>query len=1041
MFRSSSTGSRSLPGPLLVLVGVWTGLAVISQAGDTPPRSQPPGLHSTICTFDGQIRDDALATYLGNQILAHGGQVREVVIVTNTCYGGGLLEEVALIFHPSGVLPGVPWVFGSAAEWYQYGWAFRAEWCQDPNSNLGGKFTSALAGPHSGRWNPTPGAMRTAAAGNVQADLLTARQNDEAGPNHEQAESPVIAIGNGGENVVWSPAGAGHKVILFGGRMDQPAYTNDLENVQSALQSLYGAAPHHIQTIPDGTIQDLLDGITAACANLNADTQLLLYFTDHGGFAFDVVEHLQAQGQPPPHTVPQFKDMLIWLPPRPWPPWPGGPPPPPPPLEEEEEPLLSFRLLFPIDGRYWTICLNDIPIPLPRGPVVGEVEVPLAWESFLDGENHLTIQAVGEPSGPFVFDAMELSSGPVAMPTEPPPTAAVSTVLGYRFTAPWFPGSAAPFQIPPQVARPAWGQYGPLTHYDSDPRWPDRQGFWGVSGPQQTAILTTRLFHTDSPAEKQHVVIAADLRTNDPAANAWNVVVRPPSGDESTPSPAHRPLVVQATPNPDGSFTCIWEQDLTPVSRYEDLAFTLKTGASGDDYVFVDNVTITAVGRPKDKPLQDLHAPPEQQDRSQSHYFYFSSPEWPPAPHYEVLPTWYEGTSWECLGACPSEWLADAAGHHGVIGLPGGFPADTQLAVHFDGPAEPAGREHVSYQFDYYAGGGWLWWQPELPPGVVIENAREVVEELENGWRRVGLTFDATPPPAWQGFRWFLSATESSGPVVIDNLAMSSSPWWTDFWHDALDFHATGLGLHGQYGWKGWDNSPLADAFVTDVFARTPFNSLMVEGPADLVQAFNLPAGRYLLTAWQYVPADFQSGCDPTSQACGSYLVLLNTYEDGGPYHWSVQLHADSLTGSFIRDQQSPVSCPLITERWVRIDVLVDLAADLYRVYYDGVELGTAVSWTAGVYGGGGGELRIAALDLFANASSGVYYDDLHLRPVQPGDLTADGAISVEDLDLLVLVLLGLDADPYRVAAGDVNVSGTVDGLDIQAFVQLLPAP
>jgi hypothetical protein len=95
---------------------------------------------------------------------------------------------------------------------------------------------------------------------------------------------------------------------------------------------------------------------------------------------------------------------------------------------------------------------------------------------------------------------------------------------------------------------------------------------------------------------------------------------------------------------------------------------------------------------------------------------------------------------------------------------------------------------------------------------------------------------------------------------------------------------------------------------VTDVQARSPFNSLGVQGPTDLVQEFDLPVSRYFLTAWQYVPADFVSGCDPTGQFCGSYFILLNTYHDGGPYNRSVQLHADSVTGSFIRDQQVPVS-------------------------------------------------------------------------------------------------------------------------------------
>jgi len=56
-------------------------------------------------------------------------------------------------------------------------------------------------------------------------------------------ESPVIMVGNGGENIVWNPAATSHEGHPLRGRMDRPAYDNDMENMQAALQSLYGAAP------------------------------------------------------------------------------------------------------------------------------------------------------------------------------------------------------------------------------------------------------------------------------------------------------------------------------------------------------------------------------------------------------------------------------------------------------------------------------------------------------------------------------------------------------------------------------------------------------------------------------------------------------------------------------------------------------------------------------------------------------------------------------------------------------------------------------
>jgi hypothetical protein len=217
---------------------------------------------------------------------------------------------------------------------------------------------------------------------------------------------------------------------------------------------------------------------------------------------------------------------------------------------------------------------------------------------------------------------------------------------------------------------------------------------------------------------------------------------------------------------------------------------------------------------------------------------------------------------------------------------------------------------------------------------------------------------------------------------------------------------------------------------------------VLVAGPTDLVRPLSdFVWGRYLLDAWQYVPADFVSGC--TEGNCGSYLILLNTYQDGGPYHWSVQLHADAETHSFIRDQQVPVSAPLVTERWAKIEILIDLNQDRYQVYYDGQPLGGPASWTAGVPGEGGGALNIGALDLFANGSSPIYYDDLHLRLLDPGDVNCDGNVNFGDINPFVMLLTSpaqwQTAFPScPMLNGDINADDRVNFGDINPFVALL---
>jgi len=53
-------------------------------------------------------------------------------------------------------------------------------------------------------------------------------------------------------------------------------------------------------------------------------------------------------------------------------------------------------------------------------------------------------------------------------------------------------------------------------------------------------------------------------------------------------------------------------------------------------------------------------------------------------------------------------------------------------------------------------------------------------------------------------------------------------------------------------------------------------------------------------------------------------------------------------------------------------------------------------------------------------------------------DMDDDADVDVDDLPIFVNVLLGVDATPYRVARADVNCDGSVDGLDIQPFADIL---
>lgn len=189
-------------------------------------------------------------------------------------------------------------------------------------------------------------------------------------------------------------------------------------------------------------------------------------------------------------------------------------------------------------------------------------------------------------------------------------------------------------------------------------------------------------------------------------------------------------------------------------------------------------------------------------------------------------------------------------------------------------------------------------------------------------------------------------------------------------WSDDFDSYATGSQMHGQGGWKGWDNSPAAGALTSDTQANSMPNSVDIVGSADLVHEYSgYTSGQWVYTAWQYIPTGFSGQ---------SYFLLLNDYNDGSPYNWSTQLQFDSISNQVISEFED-TTLPLVLDEWVEIRVEIDLDGDQQTVYYGGQML-TQKSWTEGVTGGG--TLNIAAVDLYANSATSVYYDNLSLTPL-----------------------------------------------------------
>jgi hypothetical protein len=241
---------------------------------------------------------------------------------------------------------------------------------------------------------------------------------------------------------------------------------------------------------------------------------------------------------------------------------------------------------------------------------------------------------------------------------------------------------------------------------------------------------------------------------------------------------------------------------------------------------------------------------------------------------------------------------------------------------------------------------------------------------------------------------------------------------------DSFDAYAQAASMHGMSGWKGWDDSAAATAFVTDTVTRSAPRSLDIEGAADLVHEFcGADFGVWSFEAWQYIPSDFSS--NSVQPFAGSYFVLLNAYQDGGPYNWSVQMGFDSNSGNlfaFNGNGLNTVQVPYETDRWKKIQIIIDLDDDWTRVYYDD-ELVTEYPWTGGVLGEGGGALDIAAVDLYANGASSVYYDDL--RSISGCGATRFDDPDADGLDTETELRMGTNS-----CQPDTDGDGLHDGID-----------
>jgi alpha-galactosidase-like protein len=209
---------------------------------------------------------------------------------------------------------------------------------------------------------------------------------------------------------------------------------------------------------------------------------------------------------------------------------------------------------------------------------------------------------------------------------------------------------------------------------------------------------------------------------------------------------------------------------------------------------------------------------------------------------------------------------------------------------------------------------------------------------------------------------------------AMPRIARPGLPFGTDFFEN-WDSYAVGSNVHGQGGWKGWQNDPNAGAFVDDAQSVSPSNSINIEGASDLIHEFSgYTSGVYTVTAQQWIPGDFSGE---------TYFIFENVYSDVdvNVISWSTQVVFRSATGLVenFDGSANPGSMSYLTDQWVELKLVVDLDNDLQTFFYGGQELYSG-SWTDQFPDQAvPGSLNIGSIDLFASASTTVYYDNVSI--------------------------------------------------------------
>jgi hypothetical protein len=215
--------------------------------------------------------------------------------------------------------------------------------------------------------------------------------------------------------------------------------------------------------------------------------------------------------------------------------------------------------------------------------------------------------------------------------------------------------------------------------------------------------------------------------------------------------------------------------------------------------------------------------------------------------------------------------------------------------------------------------------------------------------------------------------------VTILLIAGLSSIASADIFSEDFESYASGSEIHGQGGWKGWNNVSSAGAPVSSLYSYSGSNSVEIVGSADLVHEFDHAEGRWELSIMQYIPSGTKGN---------TWFILLNTYNDNGAQDWSVQLVFDLATGEITSDYDTGTLANIVYDNWIEIKCVIDLDNNTVDEYYNG-KLISSHQWDNDKHN------TIGCIDLYGDGADSIYYDDLNLSPttIAYNPLPSDGAV------------------------------------------------